>query len=352
MTEARQTFDSVRELSERPGIEVIVSDNSGDPLKRAELEASSTAALRYVKSAAADVLGNWCNALRHAEGELACFLSDDDLLVALPGFETDDLVIPAGAAGLRPHMALYTEATGIYAHSGFEIAEVRAIDRVKAYFARNAGANTTLFSCFRRPLLQDMLFALDAHHPTRAGYTDWSMVLGLVSSGPLLPGRRLLYLYNNRNWATAEAIARNTTRTFVDANLPPAATQILNPLTALDSFATICRSTSPIAAEEKLEAAWYVVQTYFDGFVAQLQHPGFTDSIEPAQREFALALARDARSPVDKLAASLLIADAWLPGRRDAYEGYFAKTLDRDVMRSLYNGTPVPELRQAEGAVA
>jgi hypothetical protein len=335
MQTARQTIDNLREFCRRDGLEAVISDNSGDAPKRVILESMASDRFRYLESHAANAVENWTNALRHARGELACVLSDDDLLIALPGFDPEALEAPAGVAGLRPQMALYSESTGIYAYTGFAIAEERAVDRVRAYFERNGGANTTLFSCFRRSLLQDLLLGIDAHHPTRAGYTDWSMVLGLVSSGKVLAEPRLLYVYNNRNWLTAEDIARNTVRTFVDAGLPTDAAQILQPLTAVDAFATICRASSPVSADEKLEAACYAVEVYFDGFARQLCEPAFVNTIDPDRRQTATQLVLDARTPVDKLAASLLIVDEWLPGRHDAYQDYFAATIDPAVLRAL-----------------
>jgi hypothetical protein len=335
LSEARQTLDSVRHLSGFPGIEVVVSDNSDDATKRTQLQSWASDRFRYLRSEARDVIGNWTHALRHAGGDLACFLSDDDQLVALPGFEADRLGVGAQAAGIRPQMALYTEERGLYSFTRFEIPESRAIDRVRAYFERNGGANTTLFSCYRRPLLTDLLEAIDAHHPTRGGYTDWSMVLGLVSSGPLLADHRLLYVYNNRNWASAPDIARNTRRTFADAGLPDDTAQILQPLTALDSFATICRASSAVPADEKIEAAWFAVVTYFDGFAARLREPAFADSLDAARREIATAVVRDARTHVDKLAACLMVVEAWLPGLAQRYQHYFAATLDPGVLAQL-----------------
>jgi hypothetical protein len=335
MAIAHQTLDNVRDLCRLECLEVIVSDNSNDANKEVRLSAMSSPSFRYLKSSASNAIGNWTNALRHASGELACFLSDDDLLMPMPGFSPEVMDVPSDVIGIRPQMALYTEATGIYAHTNFDITEVRAIDRVRAYFERNGGANTTLFSCFRRTLLQDMLYGIDEFHPTRAGYIDWSIVIGLISSGPLLADRRLLYVYNNRNWAHADDIARNTVKTFVDSGLPADAAQILQPLSAIDSFAAICRASSPISVEEKLEAGWYTVQSYFDSFVLRLRDENFAKSLAPARYDIAATLARDARTPVEKLAASLLLVEEWLPGRGDAYQVYFRETLDRDILLRL-----------------
>ena len=103
-----------RELSVRYPIEVIVSDNADDDDKAEELQALSTDRFHYLRSAASNALGNWNHALKHAGGKFACFLSDDDLLIALPGFDSGGFDAPADAAGIRPTMALYTEQAGIY----------------------------------------------------------------------------------------------------------------------------------------------------------------------------------------------------------------------------------------------
>jgi len=335
MAGARQTIDNARELSVRYPIEVIVSDNAADDDKAEELQALSTDRFHYLRSAASNALGNWNHALKHAGGKFACFLSDDDLLIALPGFDSGGFDAPADAAGIRPTMALYTEQAGIYAQSSFDIPETRAVDRVRSYFRKNGGVNTTLFSCFRRELTQDLIGDIEAYHPTRGGYSDWAWVLGLISSGPLVSNPHLLYIYNNRNWATSDDIARNTKRTFRDAGLPEDTAQILQPLTALDAFGTICRASSPISVEEKREAGLFAVAAYFDGFAARLRDPGFTRDFTLERLDLAREMAAEAVEPRDKLAASLLLAEAWIPGSHEAYTRYFGQTLARGALRGL-----------------
>jgi hypothetical protein len=332
---ARQTIDNARDLSARYPIEVIVSDNSDDDDKAEQLQALSTGRFRYLRAPASDALDNWNHALGHAEGEFACFLSDDDMLVALPGFDSAGLDAPKGAAGIRPTMALYTEQAGIYAQSSFDIPETRAVDRVRSYFQKNGGANTTLFSCFRRELIQDLIGGIHAHHPTKGGYSDWSWVLGLISSGPLVSNSHLLYVYNNRNWANPEDIVRNTRRTFRDAGLPEDASQILLPLTALDAFGTICRESSPVSLDEKREAGLFAVAVYFDAFVSRLRDEAFTRDFAPERLDLAREMAREAVEPRDKLAASLLLADEWIPGSREAYARYYGQTLTHGALRGI-----------------
>jgi hypothetical protein len=333
--DARQTIDNARDLSLRYPFEVIVSDNSEDEGKAEELRALNAGRFRYLRSAASGALDNWHSALRHAEGEFACFLSDDDLLIALPGFDGDDFDAPPGAVGIRPTMALYTDSAGIYGQSSFDIPETRAVDRIRSYFRKNGGANTTLFSCFRREAIYDLLTGIQAHHPTKGGYSDWSWVLGLVSSGPLVSNPHLLYVYNNRNWSTAEDVVRNTRRTFHDAGLPEEAAQILLPLTVLDAFGTICRESSPIPLDEKREAGLFAVSVYFDAFVARLGDAAFTRDFAPDRLDLAREMAREAVEPRDKLAASLLLADEWLPGSHEAYTRYYGETLTRGALRGV-----------------
>lgn len=332
---ARQTIDNARDLSARYPFEVIVSDNSADDAKAEELLSLSTDRFHYHRAPPSDALDNWHRALRNATGEFACFLSDDDLLVALPGFDSEDFDAPADAAGIRPTMALYNERSGIYGQSSFDIPETRAIDRVRSYFRKNGGMNTTLFSCFRRELMQDLIGEIQAHHPTKGGYSDWSWVLGLVSSGPLVSNPHLLYVYNNRNWTTSEDIARNTMRTFRDAGLPEDASQILLPLTALDAFGTICRDSSPVPVEEKREAGLFALTVYFDSFVARLRDDAFTRDFAPDRLDLAREMAREAVEPREKLAASLLLAEAWIPGSQEAYTRYFGQTLTPGALRGI-----------------
>lgn len=329
---SHQTLANLKELARLDGIEAVVGDNSGDLAKREHWASSCGPSFRYLVSPESGAVSNWRFTLGHSTGDFTAVLSDDDLLLPLPGFRPEHLDAPKGTIGLRPAMALFHESVGIYRINQFEITAARAIDRVKAYFQNNGGANTTLFSAFETKVLKDLHLQTLANHPTQGGYFDWAMVLGLVSTGPLLKCPQLLYVYNNQNWFTQQDIERNVPKTFTDVGLPADCAQILPAIQALESFILIARVQSPVNAEEKLEAAHYAVDTYFQTLVQQMT-PEYPPAGFDAQRWRAVrSILRETVSPTDRLAASLLIMDLWVPGLSERYRAYMNEQVDPAVL--------------------
>lgn len=332
---SRQTLDSLHSLVQMPGIESVICDNAADSAKRAALRPLTHDSFRYVESPEPEVMKNWEFGLREVRGDLTCFLSDDDLLLALPGFSLDSLNASEGQVGFRPQMALYTQARGIYSITTYGIEAPRALGRIQQYIDLNGGANTTLFSFYRSQVLKDLYAELVEFHPTRGGFADWAVVLGLLSTGNLPAFPQMLYIYNNRNWETSEAIARNTVKTFLDAGLPEDCVRIAPVLQALDSIGTICRAASPIPASEKIEAAFFVLDGFFNVFRAALAREDAAALFGRHRWSVADQLVRACISEVDKVAAGLLIVDTWLPGYADKYREYFRRTLDRALLPIL-----------------
>jgi len=332
---SRHTIESALHLNRFHSFEVIVRANSKDPEKKRNYEPQSSANFRFIDSRFDDSTENWNEALRNASGDYICFLSDDDQLVALPGFDESKCEVSAGAIGFRPTMVCYTERDGVHRLTNFGIQESKAIDRVKSYFNQNGGANTTLFSFFERRLLKTYCEELRSLHPYNGGYSDWAFVLGLISTGPLISNPSLLYVYNNRNWSTNEDIERNVTRTFTDAGLPKEAAFVLPLLLALDSFGVICRASSPVDIDEKRDAGLFAVEAYFQNFVWRLRDTAPGGGVINRKLKFARELVNDSSTTIDKLAASLLITEQWIAGARDAYRSYYRKMLTPGIIGRL-----------------
>lgn len=324
----QQSLDNLRGLAGVPGLETVISDNSGDPRKRAHCLGISDPGFRYFISQESDAPGNFAYCLNHARGDFVSFVSDDDLILPLPGFSATDFPVQPGDIGFRPLMALYTESLGIYSITNYSIDGDRAIDRVKQYIDLNGGANTTLFSCFKTEVLSALFRDFMKYHPTRGGYTDWTTVLGLLSMGPLPAYPKMLYVYNNRNWTTQEKIHQNTLNTFMDAGLPAGAVKILDILHALDGFTMVARAQSPISAEEKLEAAIFVMDSFIHSFIQKLGNAAYAASLVPGRVSLVHVLLEQSRSPIDRLAACLLIIEEWLPGYSEKYRVYMRSMLD------------------------
>ena len=332
---SRHTIESALHLNRFHSFEVIVSDNSKDPEKKRIYEPQSSATFRFIDSGFDDPMENWNEALRNASGDYICFLSDDDQLVALPGFDASNCEVSAGAIGFRPTMACYTERDGVHRLTNFGVQGSKAIDRVNSYLTQHGGVNTTLFSFFESRLIKTVYDEMRSFHPYNNGYSDWAWVLGLISTGPLISNPSLLYLYNNRNWSTNEDIERNVTRTFTDAGLPKEAAFVLPLLLALDSLGVICRASSPVDIDEKRDAGLFAVEVYFKSFVQRLRDTAPGGGVINSKLKFARELVNDSSTTIDKLAASLLITEQWIPGARDAYLSYYRKMLTPGIIGHL-----------------
>lgn len=330
-----QTLDNAYELSKNTVMEIVISDNSNDKEKKLQYENKNSTNFHYIISPHSNALENWRYALDAVTGKYISFLSDDDLLIQLPGIKQKTINIHKDAIGIRPHMAVYNDQQGIHNLNSFEICDMRAINRVKKYFAVHNGTNNTIFSFFKERIIRDYYSEFYELHPTRGNYTDWATVLGLISMGPLMKSNEFLYIYNNANWSTQSDINNNIKKTFSLANLPVETAQILPILNALDSFAAICRSSSPVTADEKLEAANYALSVYFKSFADFILRIDLVNQFFPENIKIAKGIISEVSTPVDILAACLLVVDIWLPGYAEKYQDYFKKILDKNIYCNL-----------------
>lgn len=335
LAQSVQAIENAYNLSQQAELEVVVSDNSNDDKKKELYENRNSESFRYLISPHSNALENWCYALNATKGEYISFLSDDDLLVKLPNSESKKIDPPKNVIGIRPHMALFSDQQGMYNHSSFEICDSRAVDRVKSYFSLHNGANTTIFSFFNGSISKDYYNEFQEAHPTRGAYTDWSTVLGFISMGPLVKSNDFLYIYNNANWYTQAEVSTNIKKAFIQAALPEETAQILPILNALDSYSAICRATSPIHPDEKIEAANYAMTTYFKSFadfILKIETNGLRgfEKLDKAKK-----ILTETVTQTDMLAASLLITDIWLPGYADKYLEYFKRIFDKKILSSM-----------------
>ncbi|WP_146180893.1 hypothetical protein [Limnohabitans sp. 2KL-17] len=335
LADSQQTLSNAKDLASLDGIEVVIGDNSGDLAKRDRWASHSDSNFRFLASPESGAVNNWRFTLGHCTADFTSVLSDDDLLLPLPGFCPDQMDAPTGTIGIRPAMALFHESVGIYKINQFEITAQRAVDRVKAYFQNSGGGNTTLFSAFDTRFLKSVYFETLVNHPTRGGYMDWAIVLGLISTGPLLKCPHLLYVYNNKNWFTQQDIERNVPKTFTDEGLPGDCAQILPAIQAMESFVLIARKQSPICPDEKLEAAHFAVDVFFQTLVKQFGSEDPASGFDLQRWKAVRAILRVTVTPFDRLAASLLIMDLWVPGLSDLYRTYMDQQVDPAVLSQV-----------------
>jgi hypothetical protein len=331
LSAAQTSIDSALALLSYGDIEVVISDNSGDADKAAKLGAIDRAGFRYLVSPHQDPMHNWSHAVDNASGELVMMLGDDDVVAVLPGFRPRTTAELAGLVGLRPAFAMFSSGQGVYRPTHFGVTGATAASRVQEYLVKNGGSNVTVYSAIRRDVWRNLFAGYLAHHPTRAGYTDWSLTFALVATAPLVEEGNLLYLYNNANWATEEKIRENSQRGMQSVGLPAEAAQIQMALQAVDAFVAVCRKDLSLPADEKLEAGLLVAGVYFNSLVTALQKI-FESGTNPSPKLVQTAkIALGATNPAEQLGACLVIVELWLPHLRDAYQAFFNAVLDPAV---------------------
>jgi hypothetical protein len=325
-----QTLEECYALSRREGVEVVVSDNSGDPLKSHAWLQKCDESFKYLVSPFQDNGANARNAFNATSGQWICFVSDDDQIVALQGFNVNDLADTEGVVGYCPTMALHSEEHGIYRISNMSLSQSTPIERVRHYFETNGGANTTLFSCFRRDVMADLVRDVELH-PTGGGYFDWAIVLAMASSGLLIHHPKLLYIYNNRNWLTVAQIEKNTRRVFSEVGMADENSQILSAHLALDSFTLINRSSPNLTAADKLIAGEFALNSYFLSFCNTLLDSK-VDSMMPSNRiRLCRQLAGWATNTPQRIAALLIIIEEWNPGLAEKYLDFMMRIVHPEV---------------------
>jgi len=334
LADARASIDSACALLSHDGIEVVVSDNSRDVEKANYYKLMRKSNFRYLESPHDDTNDNWLNAIEAATGEFILMQGDDDILTALPDFRVPQPSDLRGLIGFRPTFALFSAHQGIYKPTTFSVQGKHAVDRVKDYLQKNGGSNVTIYSGFRRDAWQSLFSNYIAHHPTRAGFIDWSLMLALASTAPIGCAGNLVYLYNNSNWDSEEKVSVRNRRGVVAGGLPPEAVQIQPAFQAIDAFAAICRFDSPVPPEEKIDAGLLVTEVYFSTLMRALNEQ-INLNKPPSARLLATAkIALDARHPLEQLTACLSIIDLWVPTLREPYQIFLDTVLDPAIGKS------------------
>lgn len=234
--------------------EFVVSDNSGDPAKEAFLRKFESSKFIRMYNAPREEFQNWEAAFARAKGMWIGFISDDDLIIPLPGQRQNLEVLP-GVVGYKPEIVVAANGFGVTDLLNFQIDADTATGRVQQYLQRNGGKNCALFSFYRRDEFGQITKLLRQYHPTRAGYADWPQVLALVSSGKLLRDRSSLLVYNNRNWVTRDQIQVSNERLFTRLGYEARSSLFIPLFSGLDAFILIARHSSPVERGDRISAA-------------------------------------------------------------------------------------------------
>ena len=211
---------------------------------------------------------NWFEGIKNCSGKFIGVLSDDDILVNIEKSVIDYKEISApDIVGVKPIISLWASDPGIYKLNKYNIDGATAIERVKQYSIAAGGNNTTYYSFFRGDILKN-IYQLLKFHPTKGGYTDWSIVLACVASGKILVDGTKLFIYKNNNWfGDKKYIYNQVNKLYIDSGLGEDGIIVSALLDALDGFILIMRKNSNIDIDQKIEAAELVLNSNIKKFI-------------------------------------------------------------------------------------
>ena len=331
LTAARASIESALAVLPYGDIEVVVSDNSRDLAKENFYCNLDRTGFRYLRSPDADGHENWRHVIDSARGEFIQMLGDDDIITALPGFRTPTSVDLIGKIGFRPSHAMFSTGKGIYRPTNFAIDGERALDRVQDFLVKNGGTNVTLYSAIRSSVWRDLYAGYLAHHPTRAGFTDWSLTFALLSTAPMSYESNFLYLYNSVNWDSEDKIRTSNQRGIEAGGLPPEAEEIQAVMQAVDGFVAIARADSTVSNDEKLDAGLLIVGVYFRSFIAAMKKRFNAGENSSPKMLKTARIALVATNEIEQLAACLMIIELWVPSLREPYQKFINEVLGPEM---------------------
>ena len=267
--DSKDSISSAIGFCDSSNSELHISDSSGDKNKRELWGGLSLKNFNYCESEYKTSTENWYNAAKNASGMFIGMCSDDDLLVNIKDPEIEYSLLPSNISGIKPTIQLWTEKNGFYSINSFSLTQETALERVKAYVNSANGNNTTLYSFFKGSVLKDLQEA-SLFHPLKAGCSDWSIVLALVSSGQVLYDPSKLYIYKNTNWIGSNLdIENEQKKLYKNVGISDRAFYLSRVFRAIDGLTYITRKNTPIDRLEAVAAGKFIFELNLNLFVQE-----------------------------------------------------------------------------------
>ena len=306
---------------------LVLSDNSNDVEKENYWGSLELNNYKYRKSSEDYVFSNWLNGIYNCDTKFAGILSDDDVIINLEKSDVDYNEIDYPVIAIKPNISLWTPEKGIYKENTFNIDADTALGRVKQYCDGAKGDNTTLFSFYRRELLQDILSLLQ-FHPTKADYADWALVLAAVSSGKIYYDPTKMIIYKNERWTgSRKKVIKNLKELYERHRLSDRGYLFLDIFTAIDSFILMMRRNSPIRRDELLIASDFITKVFEQKMLKNLKT--FENEINQKEKDLVLKIINESNLE-KKLFYYLDFIKFFCPQFVKGYKNFYAKSLGKD----------------------
>jgi hypothetical protein len=202
---------------------LVVSDNSGDPEKRARYE-NSHPRLTYVVPDGDGGLQNMASALSKVETPFLMPMGDDDEIYGLDAKQPLDLSdLPGDVIGVRPQTFIWTNEKGVQQVDRFSISADDAGGRLLEYNGKANGNNALYYSVYRSDLFKSLFSLFSQAHPTHGGYCDWALSFAFCAAGKFLTDTSTIYRYDLGRWASSSKLEAAKTSLYLQAGLPDTA---------------------------------------------------------------------------------------------------------------------------------
>ncbi len=317
---SRNAIESALAYAERTGARLIVSDNSRDPEKRAQLQNLSPH-LHYHYSPSEDASGNWMEVLSLVDTPFLLPMGDDDELHWVDGKVPVDLArLPADVVGVRPQTQIWTADAGVLRTETFAIEAASPAERLLEFTRKVMSNNSIYYSIYRTAAFIPLFRLFVTAHPTNGGYCDWSLSMSLFAAGRVIHDPSFIYRYDLGGWDKEEAILQSKRSLYERAGLPADADKFVSLLNFLDVHIFTLRSSLSLAAADRNEVLLTNGSIAMSAFLRDVrERPGDYDEVVCYLAELIEA-ERDIQS-IFQLA--VLLADCVKPGLKDGYVRFF-----------------------------
>lgn len=329
LKECRASIEDISRLSKLYQVESILYDNSFDSIKSKYVQSEGCISI-YNRNAPSGAVDNWRECIQSANREYLLMMGDDDRV----NFLADPNVFLSNLydqdIGVRPIFIPYSKENGVLSVETFSTDADDAKTRLEQYFSMNGGKNLSFYSIYKKSIFSELMHDFYSFHPTRAGYTDWPLVLALVSMGKIKSNKNIIFYYCIDNWISSGNALSSNESIFKSAGLPLDAICIQPALTALDSFGLIGRKKSRLPIGEKHAASVFAMNAYYNSLIISLE--GINKDNRSNKISLALDLiSEDVNSTSERLLKLLTVVETWIPGLSKKYQIYFEKTVDPEI---------------------
>ncbi len=254
------------------GVELVISDNSGDAEKAAWL-ASLGDDIVVLADGPQDAGENMLSAFEAARGTFVLPMGDDDLIRGT--LSAVDLSPEAGLSGVRPLCHVLGADGTVRREVDWTETGDDGAGRMLAHARRGEPDNATYYSAWARRHFLPLCRLFVRHHPLGMGSSDWAMVSALIGRGRLGVDRSMVYSYRLGGWQAAGDIAAGRAAMVEKAGLPPQATRWMSLFHHLDCHCYLEGFGEDMPETERLSCQRMAAMIFLRAFLRQVhREPG------------------------------------------------------------------------------